>query len=77
MYLSILSDQPPFKYEFQVKAGKTANLLFSAIEIVFLGMTKKVEQVKAVVFVSSGIKDEKITDENSIYDTKYLAKLGQ
>jgi hypothetical protein len=38
---------------------------------------KKVEQVKAVVFVSSGIKDEKITDENSIYDTKYLAKLGQ
>ena len=43
----------------------------------FLGMTKKVEQVKAVVFVSSGIKDEKITDENSIYDTKYLAKLGQ
>jgi len=43
----------------------------------FLGMTKKVEQVKAVVFVSSGIKDEKITDENSIYDSKYLAKLGQ
>jgi hypothetical protein len=53
MYLSILSDQPPFKYEFQVKAGKTANLLFSAIEIVFLGMTKKDKPPKKSTVVNS------------------------